>query len=254
MTRIQMDDPAPSEKLRTSEKIMDPCCGTGRMLLHASNISLRLYGMDIDPLVTLIAKINGALYVPWLAYPFRIRGLHHLRMKTIRRTPRRRRRNLSWYTRRRSSDQLKLSLLLTNPDSLPHPAHNAGAYWKGDHAKLWKVSHLWRGHSDRARTRRMVRTGPALSTTPRTRLEQFFPNRSRTARMRGSRRTESELPETNSPADQPTPTGSVTADENPFADMEIISRYTRAEAMADGSWSRSRWRHSRNSASHFPRR
>lgn len=26
--------------------------------------------MDIDPLVTLIAKINGALYVPWLAYPF----------------------------------------------------------------------------------------------------------------------------------------------------------------------------------------
>jgi|LNFM01.1.fsa_nt_gb hypothetical protein len=42
-------------------------------------------------------------------------------------------------------------------------------------------------------------------------------------------------PETNSPADQPTPTGSVTADENPFADMEIISRYTRAEAMADGS-------------------
>ncbi len=79
MTRIQMDDPSSSqpidrtrtsEKLRTREKIMDPCCGTGRMLLHASNISLRLYGADIDPLVALIAKINGALYVPWLAYPF----------------------------------------------------------------------------------------------------------------------------------------------------------------------------------------
>lgn len=70
MTRMHMDDPSPSEKLGTSKKFMDPCCGTGRMLLHASNISLRLYGMDIDPLITLIAKINGALYVPWLAYPF----------------------------------------------------------------------------------------------------------------------------------------------------------------------------------------
>ena len=33
-----------------TRSIMDPCCGTGRMLLHASNFSLNLYGMDIDPL------------------------------------------------------------------------------------------------------------------------------------------------------------------------------------------------------------
>ncbi|GJL61688.1 MAG: hypothetical protein NPIRA04_03420 [Nitrospirales bacterium] len=53
-----------------TRSIMDPCCGTGRMLLHTSNYSLNLYGMDIDPLVLTITKINGALYCPWLAFPF----------------------------------------------------------------------------------------------------------------------------------------------------------------------------------------
>lgn len=53
-----------------TRSIMDPCCGTGRMLLHASNNSLNLHGMDIDPLVLTITKINGALYCPWLAFPF----------------------------------------------------------------------------------------------------------------------------------------------------------------------------------------
>lgn len=42
-------------------------------------------------------------------------------------------------------------------------------------------------------------------------------------------------PETDAPADQPAPAESVSVDENPFADMKIISRYTRAEAIADGS-------------------
>lgn len=49
--------------------VCDPCVGTGRMLLHASNYSLRLYGQDIDPLVVRICQINGALYAPWLAFP-----------------------------------------------------------------------------------------------------------------------------------------------------------------------------------------
>ena len=53
-----------------TRSIMDPCCGTGRMLLHASNYSLNLHGMDIDPLVLTITKINGALYCPWLPFPF----------------------------------------------------------------------------------------------------------------------------------------------------------------------------------------
>ena len=50
--------------------VLDPCVGTGRMLLHASNYSYCLYGCDIDPLVAMITRINGALYAPWLAFPF----------------------------------------------------------------------------------------------------------------------------------------------------------------------------------------
>lgn len=52
------------------ETVLDPCVGTGRMLLHASNYSYCLYGCDIDPLVAMITRINGALYAPWLAFPF----------------------------------------------------------------------------------------------------------------------------------------------------------------------------------------
>jgi hypothetical protein len=52
------------------ETVLDPCVGTGRMLLHASNLSYCLYGCDIDPLVAMITRINGALYAPWLAFPF----------------------------------------------------------------------------------------------------------------------------------------------------------------------------------------
>jgi len=51
--------------------VCDCCLGTGRMLLAASNYSMRLYGQDIDGLVLKIAKINGALYAPWLCWPLR---------------------------------------------------------------------------------------------------------------------------------------------------------------------------------------
>jgi hypothetical protein len=47
----------------------DPCVGSGRMLLHASNISLCLFGQDIDPLAVAMCKVNGALYAPWVAFP-----------------------------------------------------------------------------------------------------------------------------------------------------------------------------------------
>lgn len=71
MTQITMTEAEPTngDDPRT-QSIMDPCCGTGRMLLHASNYSLNLHGMDIDPLVLTITKINGALYCPWLVFPF----------------------------------------------------------------------------------------------------------------------------------------------------------------------------------------
>jgi len=47
----------------------DPCVGSGRMLLHASNFSMCLYGQDVDPLAVAMCKINGALYAPWLSFP-----------------------------------------------------------------------------------------------------------------------------------------------------------------------------------------
>lgn len=50
-------------------KVCDPCVGTGRMLLHASNYSMRLYGQDVDNMVLTICLINGALYAPWLSFP-----------------------------------------------------------------------------------------------------------------------------------------------------------------------------------------
>lgn len=48
--------------------VCDPCVGSGRMLLCAGAFSLRLFGADIDPLMVVIARVNGALYVPWMAF------------------------------------------------------------------------------------------------------------------------------------------------------------------------------------------
>ncbi|MGH3427733.1 MAG: N-6 DNA methylase [Mycobacteriales bacterium] len=53
-----------------AKTVMDPCVGSGRMLLHASNYSLRLYGQDIDKSVLDILQVNGALYCPWLIRAF----------------------------------------------------------------------------------------------------------------------------------------------------------------------------------------
>jgi hypothetical protein len=57
--------------------VNDPCVGSGRMLLQASNFSLRLFGQDIDSLAVSMTLINGALYAPWIAFPFppAVRGL-----------------------------------------------------------------------------------------------------------------------------------------------------------------------------------
>ncbi len=71
MTQMMMAGREPSNNSDPRlETVMDPCVGTGRMLLHASNYSYCLYGCDIDPLVAMITRINGALYAPWLAFPF----------------------------------------------------------------------------------------------------------------------------------------------------------------------------------------
>ncbi len=52
-----------------TRSVNDPCVGSGRMLLHASNHVLRLFGQDIDSLAIAMCKINGALYAPWLSFP-----------------------------------------------------------------------------------------------------------------------------------------------------------------------------------------
>ena len=79
MTQIAMTDVMTSREAggrlpegRDSRTITvcDPCVGSGRMLLHASNHSFCLYGCDIDPVCTRITAINGVLYAPWLTFPF----------------------------------------------------------------------------------------------------------------------------------------------------------------------------------------
>ncbi len=50
------------------QSVNEPCLGSGRMLLHASNYSLVMFGMDKDPFVLEAAKINFAVYAPWALY------------------------------------------------------------------------------------------------------------------------------------------------------------------------------------------
>lgn len=44
----------------------DPCIGTGRFPLYASNHCLRLSGQDINPMVVKATLVNGYCYAPWL--------------------------------------------------------------------------------------------------------------------------------------------------------------------------------------------
>ena len=64
MVRMTMgDEPRPFHKAKS---VLDPCCGTGGMLLYASNYSLNLYGSDINPLLCKMAMVNAFIYVPWM--------------------------------------------------------------------------------------------------------------------------------------------------------------------------------------------
>lgn len=49
--------------------VNEPCCGTGIMLLHASNYSLRLSGQDVSDDMVLMTKLNSWIYIPWVAMP-----------------------------------------------------------------------------------------------------------------------------------------------------------------------------------------
>jgi hypothetical protein len=69
MVRMTMHDTRAEGRDPRLMSVCDPCLGSGRMLLHASNYSLCLFGQDIDPLAVAMCKVNGALYAPWLPFP-----------------------------------------------------------------------------------------------------------------------------------------------------------------------------------------
>ncbi len=70
MCRMIMASSEDSGKDERMSTICDPCLGTGRMLLVASNYSLRLFGQDINSTVIRAALFNAYLYAPWMAKPF----------------------------------------------------------------------------------------------------------------------------------------------------------------------------------------
>lgn len=56
-----------SEKDKTAS-VCDPCVGSGRLLMAASNYSLNLYGVDIDLNILKVCRANMWVYVPWCAF------------------------------------------------------------------------------------------------------------------------------------------------------------------------------------------
>lgn len=49
-----------------AKTVHDPCVGTGRMLMAASNRSLLLFGSDINSTCVKATMVNGCLYAPWI--------------------------------------------------------------------------------------------------------------------------------------------------------------------------------------------
>jgi hypothetical protein len=79
MVRLMLHDAGADGQDPRLQSVCDPCAGSGRMLLHASNYALRLFGQDINPLAVSMCQINGALYAPWLSFPLPASVLgHHL--------------------------------------------------------------------------------------------------------------------------------------------------------------------------------
>ena len=66
MAKMQFADAVRERTDLSIKRAVDPCVGTGRMLMYASNYCLRLYGADIDRVCVAACKVNGYLYMPWL--------------------------------------------------------------------------------------------------------------------------------------------------------------------------------------------
>jgi hypothetical protein len=82
MVRITMHDSRADGRDPRTLSVCDPAVGSGRMLLHASNHSLCVFGQDIDALAIAMCKINGALYAPWLSFPLLPSIYRHPRQPT----------------------------------------------------------------------------------------------------------------------------------------------------------------------------
>lgn len=77
------DDPLNDSRLET---VLDPCVGTGSMLLAASNHSLRLFGTDVVYDLCLCSELNGWLWMPWLVVmPDEIESMLQERYDTLTR-------------------------------------------------------------------------------------------------------------------------------------------------------------------------
>ncbi|MEA3207344.1 MAG: hypothetical protein QOE70_401 [Chthoniobacter sp.] len=70
MTRINFRDAGESGRDTRTQTVNDPCVGTGRMLLFASNHSLCLSGADINATCVKSTLVNMWMYAPWGAKPF----------------------------------------------------------------------------------------------------------------------------------------------------------------------------------------
>lgn len=68
--RQDLDEESDAAYDQRLQAVNDPCVGSGRMLLHASNYSVNLSGCDINPTVIKACLVNGYLYAPWLVKPF----------------------------------------------------------------------------------------------------------------------------------------------------------------------------------------
>lgn len=53
------------QEAEKTSSVCDPCVGSGRLLMTASNISLNLFGVDIDARIIKVCKANMWMYVPW---------------------------------------------------------------------------------------------------------------------------------------------------------------------------------------------
>lgn len=63
------------EEDKKTASVCDPCVGSGRLLMVASNYSLNLYGVDIDANILKVCQANMWMYVPWCVGRPLVKGL-----------------------------------------------------------------------------------------------------------------------------------------------------------------------------------